>query len=221
MNGLATTELRHGYTVADLDQLTRHAIHRAGPFGCDIRDRYEAAWGAIVEHLYRTDTWPSYPVLLRTGWLAIYILVRDDHHHWGYYDYAADSSYHGPRSGPRFGMFWDQRNTDGSYENGVVDRIALYQILPTLGASTYAALVALAIHGDYHAGAEALGISYSAFKQRIINARAEFKLLWHEGETPSTAWGIDRRAGRNRDERRTGSGRKTVVRMRMRKQRFL
>jgi hypothetical protein len=78
----------------------------------------------------------------------------------------------------------------------VVDHLALAQIWPQLSDLHREALTALATHGQYDLAAASLGVTYQVLILRIRRARAAFKQLWHEGETPSRQWGRDERKRR-------------------------
>jgi DNA-directed RNA polymerase specialized sigma24 family protein len=201
--------LRHGYTMADLHDLARHAVHLAGIKATPWYERYQLAYSAIAEHLYATDDPPTGFDLLHTGRQAIYAEARAEQQRYGYYRAKTDGAMHGMGSSPAFRMYWWDliAGRAPSPENRVVERLSLRQILPHLTPTQREALIALAVHDDYTAAATALGLTDTAFKSLISRGRARFRALWHEGETPSGCWGQDRRAGSTAGERRTGGGR--------------
>jgi hypothetical protein len=200
--------LRHGYHLTDLHSIARLAVHTAGAMATSWHERYDVAYSAVAEHLYSCEAWPPRSELVRAGQLGIYAVVDEDRQAHGYYKRKTIGAAAGPGSSPAFQTFWEAfgRST-GSCERGVVEEIALWQILPTLPPVLRAALMALAAHGNYQDAAAALGVEYSSFKSQIARARRRFLALWHEGEKPSRQWGCDRRAGRVAGEERTGGAR--------------
>lgn len=194
----ASTELRHGYTLTDLHQLARLAVHTAGSMASNWHDRYDTAWSAIAELLYSADHWPPRHSLVRAGQLAIYAAVDEERQTHGYYRRKTDGRLHGAASSPAFRMYWWDlcgARPAPSPENRVVERWTLAQVLPSLTPAQREAITALAVHDDYRAAADALGMGYATFKSHIARGRNRFLAWWHEGETPSRVWGTDRRVG--------------------------
>ena len=175
----ALVELRFGYTLHDLEQMTRAAIvsDRSGALGWD--DRREVAWAAIAEALYAAPHWPARHELIRAGWQAIYREVRDGRHHHGY---AGREAHAGLGSAPRFAKFWF--NPPTSFEEHVAERIATHQVLEGIVGIYRDAVIALAVHGTPQAAAEAVGISVAAFNGRMLKARRDFARRWYDHETP-------------------------------------
>jgi len=189
--------VRLGYTMADLHRLACIAVKSLGPTGADWSDYYEIAWGAIAERLYVSDQQPSDRDLIFIGRSAIYDEIRSYRHHYGYFKGTAAN---GAASSPRFWQYWYQHcfaSTVNSCEDRVVDEMALAEILSTMDPVRRDAIVALAVWDEYHPAAIALGITYRAFIIRLNKARADFRRLWHEGETPSKMWGSDQRVVRH------------------------
>lgn len=202
-------QVRHGYTLSDIDRLARLAVH-LGSVTLSYQDRQDVAWSAIVEHLYSTSCAIPEHDLVHAGRRAIYDLLRSEQQYWGYYRAHTDGARHGPGSSPAFVTYWsDAVKSTGSPERYLLDHLAMWQILPALRDHERAALVALAAHDTYQAAAAALGVEYQTFKSQIARARRRFLTLWHEGERPSRPWGCDRRAGRTAaDVRRGGTAMK-------------
>lgn len=180
MNQGGEVQVRHGYTLRHLDALAKLASIRA--FGRTIHDPHERTdiiWCAIVEHLYEATDRPTPAELLRAGTNAIHV------------EEQAIQYAHGRRQGgkvldqggDRFMRYWWARHTH-SPETGVVERMAMLQIWPTLKPWQQEALVALAIFEDYTLAAQAVGVSYSTYCARVERARHQFFVRWHEGETP-------------------------------------
>lgn len=173
--------VRHGYSVEHLDRLARIAAKRAfGRTTADPLDRIDIAWTGIVEHLYEAVERPTTTQLLLAGTTAILdwdTATRRAHgvpHHriWA-----------GPGTMPQFARYWSQRSTP-SPEDPIVERLSVHQIWPTLTPQQQESLTALAVHGTLALAAEAIGINYFTFWQRIKRARAAFLHAWHQGETP-------------------------------------
>lgn len=202
--------VRHGYTLADLDRIARLSTH-LGSMAIYYRDRRDEAWSAIIEHLYRADQWVAEHDLVWIGRKAIYDLIASDQQSRGYYRAHTDGAAHGAGSSPAFATYWEPLNRPAvSPERHVVERMALWQILPQLREQEREAIIALATHDTYQDAADALGVGYPSFKSQISRARRRFFALWHEGEEPSRPWGCDRRAGVTASDRRAGGGRSAV-----------
>jgi hypothetical protein len=195
------TELRHGYTLADIHKLTMIAVFRdLWHQGMDVGDRRELAWSAIVERLFSGDEMPSRHALVRAAQTAI-----DQHVH-------SELSTHGISTNnfyagmPNFWRFWweQTRHTPGP-EDRVVDRTALWQIWGELAPRFQRVLLALATHDDHDLAAQSLGIARSTYNGYLSEARQAFYELWHEGEQPSRIWGRDQR-GSSRGDHSIASG---------------
>jgi hypothetical protein len=186
-------EIRHGYTLTDLHQLTKLAVNTAkGWLAMDYTDLMEAAWFGISEHLIAAEHWPPRHDLVRAGQRAVNTLVTDEMHHAGYFKYKSGAGY-GPGTMPAFVQFWHSPPT--AIEPRIVERVTLTQIWPALTPRQREALAALAAHGDYLLAAESLGIEPQTYRSLLGRARREFLRLWHEHEVPSRQWGTDRRVG--------------------------
>lgn len=190
-----TANLWHGYAMDDLDRLARIASLRAfGGRTLDPSDCYETAWGAIAEHLATADDPPTSSQLIATGTTAINRAGQDHRHTWGMARTWASSE--GDIAGYR--RYWElDRRVAGSPEDPVVDRTALRQIWPALSLTHRQVLYALAIHdGDHQAAADSLGKTLLTYRSHLRAARAAYRALWHEHETPSRMWGKSGQQGR-------------------------
>lgn len=174
------TELRFGFTLADLNRLATSATSHAGTYASDGADRYQAAWSAIAEHLYAADQPPTERDLWHAGRDAIWAAIRDNQRTHG-----------APRAGgggdmPQFVRYWfDHATVTPSCEERVVERLALAQIWPQLTDGHRAALAAYAAVGSMDGAASALGVSPTALSARLQRARRRCADLWHEHETAS------------------------------------
>lgn len=187
MSDLTAEAVRYGYTLTDLDRLARSSASTAWAGGLDYTDKYDAAWHAIAELLYTADERPSGWALKVAGTNAITALAQNEGRHHGY-------DRHHPENGaggrPYFQRYWTLAGrATPSPEDKVVERIALLQIWPTLTGMQRQALLALAVHEDHQQAAAAIGKTPGTYRVHVKDARARFRALWHEGETPSRMWG--------------------------------
>jgi hypothetical protein len=213
--GVAATELRHGYTLADLNKLTMIAVlrdhwHR----GMDLHERRDLAWSAIAECLYSEDEPPSRQMLIQAAQTAIDLAVRADRSTRGIsiQNSYAKSGYNTFAEMPNFLKYWwvEAGHSHGP-EDRVVDRLALWQIWTQLAPRFQRVLLALATHDDHNLAAQSLGVTRPAYHRMLCQARRAFYVLWHEGEQPSRLWAHDFRGGRNTENRSVAS---TVIRRR-------
>ena len=184
------TELRHGYTLAQVSQLSVQAVRRQHFHqAADFDDRVEVAWHAMIEHIYSATELPAERDVMYAGWRAISAHVRGDEQFRGR---NRRDWYGGVTAG--FERYWwtTARNTPGPEER-VTEQVALAQIWPMLRPVHRQVLAALAAHDDYGRAAAALGKSRRTFTSQVGKARRAFFDLWHQGETPSRPWGHDRR----------------------------
>ena len=173
----------------DIDHLARIAS-RATRWASrpGAQDRYEAIWHAIAEQVVRAGTTPSLEDLVATGLRAADAHVRDEMHHHG------RSGRHAGEPFPGFDRYWGAI-PGASPEDAVVEPLALTQIWPSLTPAERKALAALAKYGDYKLAAEACGLTLGRFTTNVSRGRRHFLALWHQGETPSRTWRVDRRSG--------------------------
>ncbi|MEC3993982.1 hypothetical protein VSR01_10675 [Actinacidiphila sp. DG2A-62] len=206
---MSDTAIRYGYTLTSLDGLARAVVsnNRAWWPAGDRDDLYAAAWHGIVEHLYTADTEPHRHDLMEAGRQALARDVKDNLRHHG-------ARRDGTNNGLKYAMYWHWAGrATPSPEPGIVERVALAQILPTLTPGQLAAVHALAATGDYAEAARITG-SPTGLKSQLMKGRRRFRELWHEGETPSKSWGADRRAGSTAAD--LSSGESALNRMRRR-----
>jgi len=190
-----TANLWHGYSMDDLDRLARIASLRA--FGgriLDPCDRYETAWHAIAEHLASADEAPTGGLLVSVGTTAVNRAGQDHRRTWG----MTRTWGSGEGDVAAYARFWElARRSVASPEEPVVDRTALRQIWPRLSITHQQVLYALAIHdGDHQAAADSLSKTLGCYRSHLKGARAAYRALWHEHETPSRMWGKSGQQGR-------------------------
>lgn len=203
-------ELRWGYTVDDLHRQTMRAVHTAWSQAADFSDRLSAAWSAIAEHLYSTETQPSADELMLAGRRAV---DEEIHAYWTTHGVDRRNPWQGEEARWNFQRFW--WSSPREFEDNLVDKLSLNEIWPQLTDGHREALIALAVSDDYSLAAERVGIAYSSYRSRISKARERFFRLWHDGETPSRPWGTDRRVQKRGQERST-SRRSVTTKLRRR-----
>lgn len=181
-------EVRHGYTLADLEAIARAACRADRSLASDAHTRYSVALSAIGLALAEADDPPRREDLVRAGWQAIYDEVRGMRHLYGF---AEKDGTRGVASSPRFVEFWWHGTT--SFEDALVERLSAPAVLSTLTDSERAAVLALAGHDDYPAAAAALDLRYSTLTVRLSNARKRWYRHWFAPDTPPRITGTDRR----------------------------
>ena len=179
--------LWHGYALADIHQLAITAAARAHGNILDPGDRYNTAWSAIAETLWRAEKPPTTTTLIKTGIRAVIDTAQDHRRHAGI-PRTWDGE-HGDTT--NFRRYWElHRHATQSPEDPVIDRQALRQIWPRLQPRDQQVLYALAIHdGNHRAAAVSLGYGLRTYRNHLSDARAAYRALWHQHETPSPMWG--------------------------------
>lgn len=181
MTDPTTTNLWHGYTLTDIDQLARTVIViDRWSNAMDTRDRYDAVRFAIIEHLITTEEAPTRQQLITLGRSAADEYVAAEMHHHGYdrRNIAA-----GQRALAGFLRYW-QTTCRAPWDERLVERLALTQIWPQLPEHQQQAVMALALTGDHAAAAASLGVPLPTFSARLRKARLTVAAWWHEHETP-------------------------------------
>lgn len=173
------TDLRHGYTISDLHQMTRAAVLADRSGAMAYVDRWETAWSAIAIALYEAEHWPRRSSLIEAGWRAIYREVSDSRRHNGYRDREFDA---GVGSAPRFARYW---HADAApWTDALLDRVAADQVHAGAAEKDRRVLAALAVYGDDRAAAAALGYTVGTFKGYVQAARKRWLARWYDWETP-------------------------------------
>lgn len=196
----AETELRWGFTLGDLQRIARGAARRARGMAADFDDLYAEAFGAAAELLYSAEEKPSEREVFHGAQVALDALSHKNKSYRGIAT-QVDGAWGWSGSAPRFAAYWwDGARPAPSPEDRIVERLALEQILPTLPDHQREAIAALAAFDDHRAAKAALGHP-SWYGRYLSLGRRHFLALWHEGEQPSAAWGVDRRGSRSIRER--------------------
>jgi transposase len=168
----------HGYSLDDIARLTDTAVR-----GCPGVSQgkafadWQVAADAIVDLLATTSDPPPAGWLVSAGRWAIR------------HNIATERRHHGRRHGQattNFARYWahPQPRSDPSFVEHIVEGVALAQVWQVLPAAHRVVLGALAACGDRHAAAAALGVTLSAFEERLTAARSRFLRLWFDHETP-------------------------------------
>jgi hypothetical protein len=195
---MALTSVAHGYTMRDLDRLAAAACSYDRSMASDATTRYDVAWSAIAEALCAATEPPQWHDLFTVGWRAIYAEVREMRHLYGHRDKDGTNEVASSR---RFRQYWTL--PPERPDEGIAERMAVGQVLAVLTETERAAVVALAVHDDYQAAADALGIGYSALTVRMSSARKRFRAHWYAPETAPPVKGTDRRVGSRTQQLRT------------------
>lgn len=183
-----TYAVLHGYTFADLHLTAQLAANTSWTRGCDYIDRFDAAWHAIAEALASSPGPIDRHDLVAIGQSAVRNEVRADMRHKGARPDDLTSGYGVAKN---FNRYWSSRNT-ASPETQIVDRTSLRQIWPHLSEFHRETITTYAlVDGDYGKAAAAAGTTVHNFRNRLNNARRAFRVLWHDGETPSLMWRQD------------------------------
>ncbi|GHE33261.1 hypothetical protein GCM10017673_40240 [Streptosporangium violaceochromogenes] len=172
--------LRWGYTLNDLDHITRMALarHIAGRNIIRAADRYHLAWSGVAEALYAADTPPDRADLIAAGHRAL-IEAREEElqaHGW-----SIDTGHLQTR--PRFAAYWAPVG-DGGFADAIIDRLGLHTALQTLTPRQRDAVHAVATLGTYDAAQQHLGIGRGTLTSHLHAARLAILQAWMPGETP-------------------------------------
>jgi hypothetical protein len=175
----ARQELRHGYTIADLDQLTRTAVLADRSRALPYRHAWDTARSAIAVALYEADTPPTRSDLITAGWRGIYDEVRATRHQYGYRDRDATA---GVASAPMFVRYW--RPAAESWTDSLIERLATTQVHAAVSTRDRELINALVVFGDNRAAAAALGMLVTTYGTAVAAARQRWLALWFDGPVP-------------------------------------
>lgn len=201
------TALRHGYTLASITRLARWVVSHGRYQGSDVADRIDAAWFAMIEHLYTCDDPPHPSALTSAGISGVDRYIAGEMHAHG-----RQRTERGGGMLPSFECYWTTGTHKTLLEDRVVERIALKQIMPLLTARQTEVVHALAAAENYRGAAQLLDMNPATFNVTIRDARRRFLAAWHQGEVPSRTWGTDRRIGSYSATTTPGTGRRAATR---------
>lgn len=195
--------IKWGYTLHDLQRLARAAALNTRFLNAGAwHDYYDEALSAIFMQLTASDDKPHRGDLLHAADTAIIGLVRGQRRDRGYRE---GNDQFGIKWHPQFFRYW-HREPGTDFAERTTENLAVHQILAALPQLQQDAVVALAACGHYDTAAEALGITVSCLKQRLMLARRAFLQLWHYPETPGERWRQDRRRATNPAKDVCGNG---------------
>lgn len=80
-------------------------------------------------------------------------------------------------------VYWLDIPVPSDPGDSVPPRIALREVFAALAPRHQESLLRLALHGDQHTAATALGVSYAVMQKRVREARLAFYALWWDGES--------------------------------------
>ncbi|MCX5528988.1 hypothetical protein OG785_45315 [Streptomyces sp. NBC_00006] len=181
MTGPTTAPLWYGYSLADIDRISRLVIS-VDRWALDgtVVDRLDAVRFAITEHLLTAGSRPAKQDLVNVGRSASDRYVEAEMRYRGY---DRRQAHLGRGASVNFQRFW-QGNPRTPAEDRFVEHMTLTQIWPHLTLAQQQAVWAFALTGDHEAAASQLGLTPGAFAGRLKKARNRFAVLWHEHETP-------------------------------------
>ncbi|MBS2939593.1 hypothetical protein KDN32_17780 [Nocardioides sp. J2M5] len=172
-----TATLAHGFTMADVEKLTRRSLFLARPSSALTHsERHETAWFRIVELIYSSADRPEEYDLARAGADAVHRAVQDT---WRFNGRDPRER----RAMPAFERYWVNIRSNEDFTDGIAERLSLPAVLSSLTPLEYEAVAALAAHGSSVAAARALGVTSRAFGKRVAKARAKILPLWYAPET--------------------------------------
>lgn len=191
------TAVRYGYTLDGLNRLARYVVVANLQWwpGGDRHDQVDTAWSGIVEHLYAVDDEPTESELLAAGTRALVEDTKGYRKLHGIRDGGTHAGEHGfIGDGPRFAAYWYEPPAE-PWDERIIDRMALAQILATAKPLHLDAVGALAATDNYATAAEVLGLKASALSVRLSEARKQFRRHWFAPDTAPPIKGTDRRVG--------------------------
>ena len=179
-------------SVGQIDNASRTAALHCWSQLLPMDERFQVAWQAIAEAAASNDERLRYNAMIQIGKEAI----DDEARAWG--------RHHGRSNARSFQAFWldryelDAANTQ--FEDRLVDKVALAQVMAVLPSRMSTALIALSISGDLAGAAQLLGQHYDTVTRNVRDARRAIYAMWFEGDTPPSP-PIDRRVESYRQPR--------------------
>lgn len=209
-------ELPHGYTLDDLTRIASWVARNTGLI-LEIGEARDAAAIGIIERLYEEPV-PTRDDLYQAARRAVNAANGRE---LAYCGINANPSRNG-RYGlaKEYARYWHGRGAlVAPFEEGVVDRLAVWQVWNALSPRHQETLWALAEYGDHATARDALGISVRAWQHRISKARIQARALWYAPETPAPQWGGTDRPGLKTDKRGRNKGMTHLARARQERNR--
>jgi hypothetical protein len=166
-------EIRHGYTMADLDQIARMAMARGyGHMMIDHYDRYQGAWDGAVDLLLTSPIPPDRQDLVAAA-------ARHLSREWKSYRRLHGLTDEGG-IGPRFIAYWAEPPEPAAER--LMEAMTLKVVWDPLSTTHRDTLAALAAAGDRQRAAACSGVSRHAFTQRLRKARRAALIAWFDHE---------------------------------------
>lgn len=187
-------QIAWGYSYRRVWGMARWTVERYPSALLPIDEAIDEAMGAIVIALLEADEPPAVSELMDVARGALAAACTDLLHYRGYDHRRRDLPAGSMRGFQRYWRSYGQGAR--SPEEPIIEKLALAQIWPTLSLGEQEALQALGALGDYTPAAAALGITKTAFAQRVAAGRRRFFAAWFEGtDGPVHRW-TDRRGPR-------------------------
>lgn len=177
-------ELRHGYTIRDVNAAVRIGLKRTSQTGFTTGDRYEIAWSGTVLALYEAEKRPAFLDLIAAASLAVRDTVRANNRHHGRPDP------HLGTTGINHVIYWTA--PDAPVFDRFEERLAIHQVWWALADADRETIGAMAAAGTQREAAELVGIAYAAYSQRLKKARKRAAAIWFDGYT-TPEWMTDGR----------------------------
>lgn len=188
------SDLPGGWTLDDLTALARIAARIGYGRLLDPEEATDVAAVAIVERLY-ADPPPSRGDLINAGCSA---LSNEHQRRVSFLGLTHNVARQGREGVPQgYARYWDGRRAlVAPFEDDVVERLAVQQVMAALRPIDRETLTTLAEHGSYEGAWTALGITHKGWEKRIAKARRNARALWfHPDEPPAGLWGGRDRPG--------------------------
>lgn len=168
-------ELRHGYTIRDVNAAVRIGLKRTSTTGFSPGERYEIAWSSTILALYEADPRPEFIDLIAAASRAIRDTVRANNKHHGRPDPNSNTT------GVGHAIYWTRVDIPA------IDRLdelfAIHQVWFALSDADRETLGAMAAAGTARAAARLVGSTYAAYSQRLKAARKRAADIWMDGLT--------------------------------------
>lgn len=189
----ATATLVHGYTLADVERAARISVakHTFSMAYLNQEERYDAAYHAVVEHLYscgcgrgpcRRNYDVAFQDLLSAGIRGIDKELQADRRNDG-----RDTRTGGESAA--FVKFWlpprkSKHYDDDGFTDQLCDRVALRAALAALTTEQYDVIAATAAFDNSGPdAASALGLTRDVYKKRLKRTRDAIREVW-TGDLP-------------------------------------
>lgn len=181
-----STDLPWGWTPENVQHMAWRVARGHPTSVFSARERADVAYYAIVILLYESDTEPTRHQAFNAGMNQLTETVRRELKHHGY---STKTS----RPLAPFAACWTgTRQPHDEMEEGIIERIAVHQVLRALPWYERRAIEALAEHGHYAPAADSLGVTYNSIRVYLRDGRRKAIALWVAPDPPPRRrWGRD------------------------------